>query len=154
VSNYWHPGEAIEVNFLPGQSLAELLGQWRDEGAKASLKTLLGRLMPARFVQTWLQQWLPGLADKTAAELRRAERDALVEAFQQWRCTPAGTEGYRTAEVTRGGVQTDDVSSKTFEAKSVPGLYFIGEVLDVTGWLGGYNFQWAWASGWCAGQVV
>ncbi|MHA7880010.1 MAG: BaiN/RdsA family NAD(P)/FAD-dependent oxidoreductase [Saccharospirillum sp.] len=154
VSNYWHPGEAIEVNFLPGQSLAERLGQWRDEGAKASLKTLLGRLMPARFVQTWLQPWLPGLADKTAAELRRAERDALVEAFQQWRCTPAGTEGYRTAEVTRGGVQTDDVSSKTFEATSVPGLYFIGEVLDVTGWLGGYNFQWAWASGWCAGQVV
>ena len=154
ISNYWYPGDAIEVDFLPGQSLADQLQRWREIGAKAELKTLLSRLMPARFVQAWLESQVPGVADRPLAELTRAEMDALVKAFQQWHCVPAGTEGYRTAEVTRGGVHTDEVSSKTFEAKAVPGLYFVGEVLDVTGWLGGYNFQWAWASGWCAGQVV
>lgn len=154
ISNYWYPGDAIEVDFLPSESLAEQLQRWRDIGAKAELKTLLSRLMPARFVQTWLESQLPTVADRPLAELTRAEMDALVQLFQHWQCAPTGTEGYRTAEVTRGGVNTDEVSSKTFEAKAVPGLYFIGEVLDVTGWLGGYNFQWAWASGWCAGQVV
>ncbi|WP_373568239.1 NAD(P)/FAD-dependent oxidoreductase [Marinimicrobium sp. ABcell2] len=156
ISNYWSPGEAIEVDFLPGESLRYLLDEWRSSGAKAGLKTLLSRYLPGRFVAAWLDAHpeLSALADKPVAQYRNTELDALVLCFQHWRCVPNGTEGYRTAEVTRGGVNTDGVSSKTFEAKSVPGLYFVGEVLDVTGWLGGYNFQWAWASGYCAGQYV
>ncbi|HBF09014.1 MAG TPA: aminoacetone oxidase family FAD-binding enzyme, partial [Gammaproteobacteria bacterium] len=86
--------------------------------------------------------------------LNPKEVKAISEAFHQWQHTPKGTEGYKTAEVTRGGVDTDEISSKTFEAKKVPGLYFVGEVMDVTGWLGGFNFQWAWASAWCAAQFI
>ena len=156
ISSYWREGEAISIDFLPGVDLAEQLQQWRDEGAKAELKTLLSRLLPARFVQSWLaaDKRLAKLADRRVMDLDRASLDAVIEAFTQWQKVPAGTEGYRTAEVTLGGVSTEAVSSKTFETKQCSGLYFIGEVLDVTGWLGGYNFQWAWASGWCAGQVV
>lgn len=156
ISSYWREGETISIDFLPAVDLAEQLQQWRDEGAKAELKTLLGRLLPARFVQSWLaaDKRLAKLADRRVMDLDRASLDALIEAFTRWQKVPAGTEGYRTAEVTLGGVSTEAVSSKTFETKQCSGLYFIGEVLDVSGWLGGYNFQWAWASGWCAGQVV
>ncbi|WP_108125006.1 NAD(P)/FAD-dependent oxidoreductase [Saccharospirillum mangrovi] len=156
ISNYWQPGDALTVDFLPTLDVSAQLDQWRHEGAKAEVKTLLSRLLPSRFVHAWLaaDARLSALAERRVAELNREALTALVDAFQRWRIVPAGTEGYRTAEVTLGGVSTEAVSSKTFEAKAVPGLYFVGEVLDVTGWLGGYNFQWAWASGWCAGQVV
>lgn len=156
ISNYWHRQEAITIDCLPGESLAELLNQWRSDGQKTTLKNRLSRHLPKRFVETWLE--LPifpsGLQDKPLAEWSRADMEALCEGFHRWQIVPPGTEGYRTAEVTRGGVDTQAVSSKTFETRAVPGLYFIGEVLDVTGWLGGYNFQWAWASGHCAGQVI
>lgn len=156
ISNYWQPGDALSIDFLPGIDLAEQLQQWRNDGARAELKSLLSRLLPTRFVHSWLaaDKGLMALADRRVMDLDRAALDALNQAFQHWQKVPAGTEGYRTAEVTLGGISTDAVSSKTFAAKDCPGLYFIGEVLDVTGWLGGYNFQWAWASGWCAGQVV
>jgi len=120
------------------------------EGRKSPL-TVLSRLLPARLVSLVLQDLaLPErIADLTAAQL-----DRLTERLTKWRLTPAGTEGYRTAEVMVGGVDTAALSSKTMMAKTQPGLYFIGECVDVTGWLGGYNFQWAWSSGWVAGQAI
>lgn len=150
-SNYWYLGEPIVIDFLPGNDLQEQIQQWQQSHPKQELQTLLSTLLPKRFVIAWLDQWAP---NKVIVQYSKSEITALVQHFQQWQVTPSGTEGYRTAEVTRGGVNTDAVSSKTFEAKNVPGLYFIGEVLDVTGWLGGFNFQWAWASGYCAGQYV
>ncbi|KAA0874224.1 BaiN/RdsA family NAD(P)/FAD-dependent oxidoreductase [Nitrincola tapanii] len=155
ISSYWKPGEKVTIDLLPGESLVEQLQAWQKEGRKAELKTLLAQRLPKRLVQVWLD--LPGLqtlASKPLAELSKVDIQILADAFHAWPCWPAGTEGYKTAEVTLGGVSTDAISSKTFEAKTQPGLFFIGEVLDVTGWLGGYNFQWAWASGWCAGQYV
>lgn len=155
ISNYWHPGEVVQINFLPDHALQDCLRAWQQAGEKAELKTLLSRLLPKRFVLAWLAfPELQALADKPVAQLSHVDMTTLVSIFQSWSCVPAGTEGYKSAEVTRGGVCTDQISSKTFETKSVAGLYFIGEVLDVTGWLGGFNFQWAWSSGWCAGQYV
>lgn len=150
-SNYWFLGEPITVDFLPGCHLSEHIRQWQKDNPKQELKTLLNTVLPKRFVLSWLEQ-TPSA--KPIAQYGNAEIDELAERFHRWQVTPSGTEGYRTAEVTRGGVNTDAVSSKTFEAKEVTGLYFVGEVLDVTGWLGGFNFQWAWASGYCAGQYV
>lgn len=151
ISNYWQPGESLWVNFCPTLDLLQQMQTWQQAGEKAELKTLLSNLMPKRFVQAWLEQ---SVGNKPMAHYSGAELAVLAEAFGNWQVTPSGTEGYRTAEVTLGGVDTDAVSSKTFEVKTVPGLYLVGEVLDVTGWLGGYNFQWAWASGYCAGQYV
>jgi predicted Rossmann fold flavoprotein len=153
ISNYWYAGDALVVDFLPGQSLDALLRHWRDTGEKSGLTKLLSQYLPKRFVQTWLAHHTPPeLLNTAVAQLSNAAIKTLCDCLHRWHCTPAGTEGYRTAEVTRGGVSTDEVSSKTFEAKKASGLYFIGEVLDVTGWLGGFNFQWAWASGYCAAQ--
>lgn len=160
ISNYWYSGNSIEINFLPDIDLAEQIAQWQSEKSKSELTTLLSRLMPKRFVVAWLAAehakacGADNIANKNIADLSRSDIEIIAKLFHAWQCIPAGTEGYKTAEVTRGGVNTDDVSSKTFEAKKVPGLYFIGEVLDVTGWLGGFNFQWAWASGYCAAQYV
>ncbi|ABD80897.1 NAD(P)/FAD-dependent oxidoreductase [Saccharophagus degradans] len=160
ISNYWYSGNNIEINFLPDIDLAEQIAQWQSEKSKSELTTLLSRLMPKRFVVAWLAAehakacGANSIANKNIADLSRSDIEIIAKLFHAWQCMPAGTEGYKTAEVTRGGVNTDDVSSKTFEAKKVPGLYFIGEVLDVTGWLGGFNFQWAWASGYCAAQHV
>lgn len=160
ISNYWYTGNKIEINFLPNIDLADQITQWQTEKSKSELTTLLSRLMPKRFVVAWLAAEhgkacaAETIAKKNIAELSRSDIEAIAQLFNAWQCTPTGTEGYKTAEVTRGGVNTDDVSSKTFEAKQVPGLFFIGEVLDVTGWLGGFNFQWAWASGYCAAQYV
>lgn len=156
ISNYWQPGDSIEVDFLPGDSITELVQRWRAEGRKGEFKNLLAQVVPKRFAAAWLEadSELRPLAGKTLAHLGKADLQALEQGLHRWRCVPAGTEGYRTAEVTRGGVDTRDVSSKTFEAREIPGLFFIGEVLDVTGWLGGYNFQWAWSSGYCAAQYV
>jgi len=151
ISNYWQPGDQVTIDFLPGTNLLALLSQWRQQGKKSSLKNLLSEYLPKRFAQVWLDLVTPR---QTAHQYNDQELAHIAGHFQDWVMLPPGTEGYRTAEVTRGGVSTDEVSSKTFEAKKVPGLYFIGEVLDVTGWLGGFNFQWAWASGYCAGQYV
>nr|WP_086934753.1 NAD(P)/FAD-dependent oxidoreductase [Agarilytica rhodophyticola] len=151
ISNYWHAGESVTIDFLPGDNISELLAQWRACGNKSELKNLLAKYFPKRFAHTWLERHL---VNKPVNQYYDDEIERLAQCFHRWQIIPPGTEGYRTAEVTRGGVDTNEVSSKTFEAKQVSGLYFIGEVLDVTGWLGGFNFQWAWASGYCAGQYV
>ena len=154
ISNYWYSSDEITIDFLPTHSVAELIEQWIANGEKATIKTLLSHILPKRFVLTWLGLMAADLGDKLAKQLVSKDIEKLTQFFHHWTIKPSGTEGYRTAEVTRGGVDTDGISSKTFEAKTTENLYFIGEVLDVTGWLGGFNFQWAWSSGWCAGQYV
>lgn len=154
ISNYWNNGESVEINFYPGLDLLEQLKTWRSSGQKAELKTLLSRIDNYDIAKNFIQTWLAELADITLSNCSDEQLKDIADLLQRWQCKPSGTEGWRTAEVTRGGVNTDDVSSKTFEAKHQAGLYLVGEVLDVTGWLGGFNFQWAWASGWCAGQYV
>jgi hypothetical protein len=150
-SNYWRPGQPLTIDWLPGRAIDTLLESARQSHPKQQLKTLLGQLLPARLVAALLPA---PLLERQLAQLGKSQLETLRQQLHRWTITPGGTEGYRTAEVTRGGVDCDAISSKTMECKTVPGLYFIGEVLDVTGWLGGYNFQWAWASGWCAGQSV
>lgn len=156
ISNYWNTGDVVEVNFLPSESLAGCIALWQKDNNKSDIKNLLSRYLPKRFVNAWFEHYplLGALSEKPIAQLSKADIDTIDQYFHRWAFVPAGTEGYKTAEVTKGGVDTDDVSSKTFEAKQTPGLFFVGEVLDVTGWLGGYNFQWAWASGHCAAQYV
>ena len=134
ISSYWQPGQEIVIDLLPGIDAAAFLRERRHARPKAELRTILGEVMPQRLAQA--------LALDGAATLN------------DWRVTPTGTEGYAKAEVTLGGVDTAELSSQTMEARKVPGLYVIGEAVDVTGWLGGYNFQWAWSSGWAAGQVA
>ncbi len=151
LSSYWREGEAIRVDLIPDLPLFDLLRAQRQNGGRKALTTELARHLPARLVE-YLSQHIPmsgNLADQS--DTRLAE---LVEALSHWQLTPSGTEGYRTAEVTLGGIDTDDLSSKTMEAGGVPGLYAIGEAVDVTGWLGGYNFQWAWSSGHAAGTAI
>jgi predicted Rossmann fold flavoprotein len=151
VSSYWREGDEITVSMLPGVDVFEELRAARKENGRQALQTALSALLPKRLAQliAEAEKGPFNLADHSDKHLRKVE-----EAVKNWRFKPAGTEGYRTAEVTLGGVDTRELDSRTMEAKSVPGLYFIGEVVDVTGWLGGYNFQWAWSSGWCAGQVA
>ena len=151
ISSYWKPGEAISVNLLPDLDLTALLKSQQATHPNSKLKTLLAELLPRRLV--------PALLGSETAELpvqacTHARLEAIARQLQHWQLKPGGTEGYRTAEVTLGGVDCNELSSKTMQSSKVDGLYFIGEVVDVTGWLGGYNFQWAWSSGWCAGQVV
>ena len=147
VSSYWSPGEEIVLNLLPDEDAFAWLMSHRSR--EVTLANLLARRLPRRFAQAWceLHALTRPLKSFTAEELRRA-----ASALEAWRLAPAGTEGYAKAEVTLGGVDTDELSSQTLEAKRVPGLYFIGEVMDVTGHLGGHNFQWAWSSGHAAGQ--
>ncbi|HEX6930287.1 MAG TPA: NAD(P)/FAD-dependent oxidoreductase [Gammaproteobacteria bacterium] len=150
-SSYWQDGEAMQLDLLPGLDASEwLLNSKRDRG-RARLRTVLAEKLPNRFVDEIEGRWFENrsLAESSDAKLR-----SLGAQLNAWCVRPDGSEGYRTAEVTLGGVNTNELSSKTMEAKNVPGLYFIGEVVDVTGWLGGYNFQWAWASGWSAGQAA
>ena len=150
-SNYWKPSEEVLIDLLPEQSILKILDAAGSGLGKGKLKTLLSHYLPKRLVAAIL----PGdLADKSVGSLTRKELDRTASIMHRWQVKPGGTEGYRTAEVTRGGVDTAEISSRTFESRNVPGLYFIGEVLDVTGQLGGYNLQWAWSSGWCAGRVV
>ncbi|MFT5084605.1 MAG: putative Rossmann fold flavoprotein [Lentisphaeria bacterium] len=151
ISNYWHKGDEVLVDFLPSGDITERMNEWRCDGQKSELKNLLARHLPKRFVSAWLALTV---ANKPANQYSDKEIAQVHASIHRWSLVPPGTEGYRTAEVTRGGVDTSEISSKTFEAKKVPGLYFVGEVLDVTGWLGGFNFQWAWASGYCAGECV
>ena len=144
ISNYWQIGEAVEIDLLPANNILDILQELRQSSPKLQLKTVLSRYLPKKLVELWFEQNL--LKDQVIAQLSKAELQYLEQFIHHWQFVPNGTEGYRTAEVTMGGVDTDHISSKTMEAKAVPGLYFIGEVLDVTGWLGGYNFQWAWSS--------
>lgn len=151
ISSYWQPGEEITINLLPQFNLIEQLNRQKQQQPQKQLNTVLAEYLPKRVIEVFLD---PILATKKMLTLSPQESEKITAIFQDWTLKPNGTEGYRTAEVTLGGVDCNHVSSKTMEANDVPGLYFIGEVLDVSGWLGGYNFQWAWSSGWAAGQVV
>ena len=157
ISSYWTAGQEISVDLLPQRDAFALLRQARSERPKQELKSVLSELLPRRLALHIVEDLEAGeapgafgrMADLSDKKLRR-----VAAAVKEWRILPKGTEGFRTAEVTLGGVDTAELSSKTFEAKKVPGLYFIGEVVDVTGHLGGFNFQWAWASGFAAGQYL
>lgn len=151
ISSYWQPGETIRINLLPDINLAEQLKNAQQQHPQQQLKTWLAQYLPKRTISTLLAT---SLADSTLQALSHKQFLNIAEQLQSWTIKPNGTEGYRTAEVTLGGIDCDALSSKTMESRNMPGLYFIGEVVDVTGWLGGYNFQWAWSSGWCAGQYV
>jgi predicted Rossmann fold flavoprotein len=151
ISSYWRPGEAIEVDMAPGVDVYAALKEARAENGRAATVTVLAQWLPRRLAQLIAET--QG-ADGHLAEVSDSRLKQLAAALNAWRVKPVGSEGYRTAEVTVGGVDTRALDSRTMAVKATPGLYFIGEVVDVTGWLGGYNFQWAWASGWCAGQAV
>ncbi|HDE1063217.1 NAD(P)/FAD-dependent oxidoreductase [Klebsiella quasipneumoniae] len=152
ISSYWQPGEFVTVNLLPDCNLEEFLNEQRGAHPNQSLKNTLAMQLPKRLVEC-LQQ-LGQIPDVTLKQLNVRDQQALVETLTAWRVQPNGTEGYRTAEVTLGGVDTNELSSRTMEARKAPGLYFIGEVMDVTGLLGGYNFQWAWSSAWACAQAL
>lgn len=149
VSLHWLPGQPVRINLLPGLHVQDEMETLVQEGKK--LLPWLRSHLPKRFLRTWGQQHLPTVP---LQQMSHALRESVVEALTSWEVMPNGTEGYRTAEVTVGGVDTHALSSKTMEAREVPGLFFVGEVVDVTGWLGGFNFQWAWASGYVAGQFA
>lgn len=151
ISNYWQPGNEVVINLLPDIDLVQTIKHWQKERPKTELKNLIGELLTRRLAHRLLELWYH---NKPVNQYSEKEINEIAEIFHKWRITPSGTEGYKVAEVTRGGVDTDELSSKTFEARNVKGLYFIGEVVDMTGWLGGYNLQWAWSSGYCAGQFV
>ena len=153
VSSFWRESEPVTIDLAPGQSLAAHLHKARDTSPRTSLKSWLAGWLPARFADH-AASW-PGIpGGKQLANLSNGEIGTISAALKTWKLTPAGTEGWRTAEVTAGGVDTDGLSSRSMESKRVPGLYFIGECVDVTGWLGGYNFQWAWASAAAAGEAI
>jgi predicted Rossmann fold flavoprotein len=151
ISSYWHEGDAIAVGLLPDSDIAALLKIGRTATPRAALQTVLAEHLPKRLAQMLAEDIdLPGMI----GDFSDKKIQTVAEALTRWSLKPTGSEGYRTAEVTLGGVDTAGLNSTTMEARTVPGLYFIGEAVDVTGWLGGYNFQWAWASGWAAGQVA
>ncbi|WP_342652215.1 NAD(P)/FAD-dependent oxidoreductase [Vibrio metschnikovii] len=152
ISSYWQPGQTLSINLLPNVDVDHALAEAREQHPNQTLKTTLSRLLPKRLVEVLIERGL--LVDKPMKQLTPTVLKQTAQALQEWQIVPNGTEGYRTAEVTLGGVDTDWLSSKTMECKTVPGLFFVGEVMDVTGWLGGYNFQWAWSSGYVAGQWV
>ena len=151
ISSYWNAGQPVLIDLLPGDDLARRIRAANASGAKQTLPNLLAELLPKRLAQAWVTRHrIP----EQVHHLTESEIERIAACVHRWNLLPAGTEGYRTAEVTRGGIATSELSSKTLEAKKVPGLHCIGEVVDVTGWLGGYNFQWAWASGHAAGSAV
>lgn len=151
ISSYWRRGEAITINLLPDTDAAAILAERKTSRPKAELRTVLSELLPTRLAHALADAHLP---NPTMANLPKAVQAKAAALLNAWRLEPTGDEGYAIAEVMAGGVDTAGLSSKTMEARSVPGLHIIGEAADVTGWLGGYNFQWAWSSGWSAGQAV
>ncbi|EIL94110.1 NAD(P)/FAD-dependent oxidoreductase [Rhodanobacter spathiphylli] len=151
ISSYWQPGDDLRIDLLPDSDVGAHLVEQRAARPLAELKTVLGEMLPKRLAQRLCEQWFE---NRPMRQYRDAELVQIGAQLNAWPITASGTEGYRTAEVTLGGVDTDGISSSTMQSKLVPGLYFIGEVVDVTGWLGGYNFQWAWASGQAAGAVA
>jgi predicted Rossmann fold flavoprotein len=150
ISSYWHAGDSITVNLLPDLDVFEEMKKIR-QGNKTYLRNALSLFLPGRLAEMIATE--SGF-DMPMADLSDQKLKTIADNIHRWTIKPIGSEGYRTAEVTAGGVNTDELSSKTMESLKSPGLYFIGEVVDVTGWLGGYNFQWAWSSGWCAGQFA
>ena len=151
ISSYWEPGDDLRINLLPHVDALEHLRQQREDRPLAELRTVLADLLPRRFAQRLSEVWI---ASRPMRQLRDADLQEAATLLEHWPLVASGTEGYRTAEVTLGGVDTDGISSSSMESRRVPGLHFIGEVLDVTGWLGGYNFQWAWASAHACGQAL
>lgn len=151
ISNFWKPGETININLLPGIDARAAIGLVLANHPKQNLRNTLSHWLPKRLVEALFDE---ALLNKVMNQLIHKELEQLAVDLESWEILMNGTEGYRTAEVTLGGIDTDELSSKTMQAKSVPGLFFIGEVMDVSGWLGGFNFQWAWSSGVAAGQAV
>lgn len=149
ISSYWHAGEEIEIDLLPNEDVAQILEQ--EKRSDTLLSNVMSHYLPKRFANAFCASVLP---IKPMKQYTPNELALLADRVHHWRIVPSGSQGYKKAEVTRGGVDTQALSSKTMEAKQVPGLFFVGEVVDVTGWLGGYNFQWAWSSAWVAGQSV
>src|SRR6266496_2309636 len=149
ISSYWRRGELISINLLPDEDVFDMLR--RNQSSGIELANLLSRCLPRRFAQAWCELYADS---KPLKQYNDSQLNDIARKIQKMQIKPAGTEGFRKAEVTAGGVSTAELSSQTMEVRSVPGLYFIGEVVDVTGQLGGYNFQWAWASGWAAGQAA
>ncbi|EPI5311833.1 NAD(P)/FAD-dependent oxidoreductase [Proteus mirabilis] len=152
ISSYWHPGENVSINLLPDTDLEGYLQEKRQAQPNQLLKNTLSRLLPKRFIEIMIEN--NQLPDTSLAQLSNERITQITTLLQAWLVLPNGTEGYRTAEVTLGGVDTRNLSSKTMEATKITGLYFIGEVVDVTGWLGGYNFQWAWSSAYACAQAL
>ncbi|EYU15157.1 NAD(P)/FAD-dependent oxidoreductase [Photorhabdus aegyptia] len=152
ISSYWQPGEFVSINLLPDSDLEAFLEKERSSHPNQSVKNTLAKLLPKRLTESL--QTLGQIPDIALKQLNPNQQKQLAANLQSWRVQPNGTEGYRTAEVTMGGIDTHQLSSKTMEANQVKGLYFIGEVVDVTGWLGGYNFQWAWSSAWACAQAL
>ena len=151
ISSFWQPGDVVHINLLPHLELGEWLVTQKQERPNIELKTLLGEVFTRKMAGLLCEHWFDS---RPLKQYGPSELEAIANKLADWQLVPAGTEGYRTAEVTLGGVDTREVSSKTMESQKSPGLYFVGEVLDVTGHLGGFNFQWAWASGHAAGQFV
>lgn len=151
ISSHWQPGDELLLDLLPGMDALATLKQLQADRPAAELKTVLGELLPKRFAQRLCEVWLP---NRPMRQFNDPQLREVADVLANWPLIASGTEGYRTAEVTLGGVDTDQLSSTTMQSRRVPGLYFIGEVVDVTGWLGGYNFQWAWASGHAAGIAI
>lgn len=149
ISNYWRPGDPISINLLPDYDVLSILKDYQNTGGE--LANLMAQFLPRRFAHAWCELYA---SSRPLKQYNPAELEELADKIHDLQIVPAGTEGFKKAEVTTGGVATTELSSQTMEARRVPGLYFIGEVVDVTGQLGGYNFQWAWASGYAAGQVV
>lgn len=153
ISSYWQPGKTLTINLLPDIDLAQVLRATQHERPKLSVKKFIAQWLTQKMSEQLVEFFFSNMP-QTLAELNAEQMDTIANQFNAWQLAPSGTEGYRTAEVTLGGIDTDEVSSKTMMANNQEGLYFIGEVLDVTGHLGGFNFQWAWASGWAAAQYV
>ncbi len=151
-SLHWRQGDPVFVDLLPGQDAFQWFMEKKRSGNRSQVKNLLSELLPSRLADRLCELHFP--SQQPLPQVSEKALEAFCQLIHNWKLQPTGTVGYSKAEVTRGGVDTDELSSKTLESKKVPGLHFIGEVVDVTGWLGGYNFQWAWASGWSAGQVV
>ncbi|RYF02487.1 MAG: aminoacetone oxidase family FAD-binding enzyme, partial [Oxalobacteraceae bacterium] len=151
ISSYWQPGDDLRLDLLPGQDAAVWLHEQKSQRGATELRNVLADVLPRRLAQRLCEVWLP---DKPVRQLDPPQLQAAADLLTAFPLIASGTEGYRTAEVTLGGVDTHQVSSASMESRLVAGLYFVGEVLDVTGWLGGYNFQWAWASGHAAGSVA
>lgn len=151
ISSYWTRGESIHIDLLPDTDFHDQLRAAHTTDTRLELSTLLSRHLPARFARTWCDLYAPS---KPLNQFSPRELQDTARRLHQWQLTPSGTEGYHKAEVTLGGISTDELSSQTMESRRIPGLYFIGEVVDVTGHLGGYNFQWAWSSAYAAGQYV
>ncbi|OYW78651.1 MAG: hypothetical protein B7Z26_09445, partial [Asticcacaulis sp. 32-58-5] len=154
ISNYWQMGQTLEIDLKPDMDLMEWFRAKRK--TRQSLHTALSEVLPKRLAEKIMAaEGLPPESVETKiADMSDVKIKGILSHIQPWSLIPDGTEGYRTAEVTLGGIDTKDISSQTFESQLCTGLYFVGEALDITGWLGGYNFQWAWSSGWAAGQAI